>query len=710
MNNLPASRDPDYLGSGSIDDSDQVSSPFHLQRLLGFLLKFWWIALITLILGLSVAVAFVYFKPPTFVSRARMWETLKVRLPEGSLFSEDVQTSVGTQTELLQSTRLREETLLRLRTSSNSVVIAKGRDGEAAPITIHIAQSTKSSVFTLEASGAEPAYVVGYLNALMEVYLDYKRTVRRQVSGDTLASISEQVQKSERDLKEEQNALLAFQRTNNLAILQEEGTISGGYLARLKTQLSDLQLEDRLLKASSAERDRSVAATNTPPLDQAEAASAPSSVSAADSTTEKQEALKEFEVLRIQRERLSKNLKPKHPKIVKLDAEIERAQKLLEVFRRQSQEQLVASTRAIQLKIENIRSSIQEWESRVVAANVRIAEAERLKLSVQQKQLVCDRLNLLLQNVGISRNIDQETLSILENASPAKRTYTREIGVGLLGGLGGLVLGVVIILLIAIRDDRFTSAVEVNEKFGDSVVAQVPEIVLNGSESSMLLGNGEDRHAYAESYRNLRSALMFLAVEGERPKVILVTSALPNEGKSTVSANLAHILALGGAKVLLVDADLRRGGLHKLMGLQESPGLSELFQKTSTLDQVLQTNSMPNLQFISAGARLTNPGDHFLSASLDELLDEWRKQFDYVVIDCTPVFAADDATTLAPKAEGTLFVVRNRFSGARQVREALDLLTQRRARILGVVFNRADASHRSYHYYKYAEYYGNGQS
>src|SRR5262249_36957769 len=122
--------------------------------------------------------------------------------------------------------------------------------------------SARSSVFLLEASGPNIAYVEAYLNALMQVYLEYKTKVRAQVSGFTLASISEQVQKAERDLKEEQDSLLAFQRTNNLTILQEEGAVSGGYLARLKTQLSDFQLEDRLLKASVEDQEKVVSKTN----------------------------------------------------------------------------------------------------------------------------------------------------------------------------------------------------------------------------------------------------------------------------------------------------------------------------------------------------------------------------------------------------------------------------------------------------------------
>jgi Mrp family chromosome partitioning ATPase len=122
-------------------------------------------------------------------------------------------------------------------------------------------------------------------------------------------------------------------------------------------------------------------------------------------------------------------------------------------------------------------------------------------------------------------------------------------------------------------------------------------------------------------------------------------------------------------------------------------------------DNVFQQNCWQNLTFISRGSSSGNPGDLFLSRSLDEVLALWRKQFDYVIIDTCPAFAADDAITLAPKVDGTLFVVRSRFARATAVRESLELLYHRRARVLGLIYNRADSSAHSYDYYKYEEYH-----
>jgi capsular exopolysaccharide synthesis family protein len=215
---------------------------------------------------------------------------------------------------------------------------------------------------------------------------------------------------------------------------------------------------------------------------------------------------------------------------------------------------------------------------------------------------------------------------------------------------------------------------------------------------------------YAESYRNLRSALLYLMVDGQRPRVLLITSAVPNEGKSTVATNLARAMALGGSKVLLVDGDLRRGHIHEKLGLHSRPGLSELLRERGDFRHFIQPTDLENFSFLSRGSICHNPGDLFLNPFFDALMAQLRQQYDYVIIDSSPVFAADDSSTLAPKADGTLFVVRSQFSNARAVREALNVLFQRQARVLGLILNRADAKARSYYAYKYAEYYSNAST
>lgn len=693
-----------YPGYGD-GDADSVS-PLKIQRFFRFLKTYWWVPILTMLMLFGGALIYNYFRPPIYTSVARLWETEKLNLSEGAAFTGDATTYSGTQIELLRSPTLRRLALGRLKSSgTNSIPV--GDDNRPLNVKLQITQAPKSTVFAVEASCSNPEYVRVFLDAVTAEYIEYRKNIRKQVSGGTFSSISEQALGLERELKADQDTLTAFGRTNNLAILKEEGTVAADYLTRLKTQVSDLKLEAQLLDSTDFSQDWAQPGQTNAIGMLSESLSSPNSSSSL-AATDRHTAQKEVELLKAQRVRLSKYLRPKHPKIAKLDADIARVQKLLELYQTQSADQLAASRQAVKLRIENLQSAIKEWAAKVVEANNQMAEVDRLKLNMSRTQSLYDRLTLLLQNVDISRNTDQETLAVLEPASPARRSYKQETTLLSMAVFAGLVFGVGLVFIVDLRDDRFTCLAEVTEKINAEVMGQVPEMHPRGESDEAalpLLSQHDERHTYAESYRNLRSSLLYLQPGDQHPKVVLITSAVPNEGKTTVAANLAQTLAFGGSRVLLVDGDMRKGSLCKLLNLQPGPGLSELLDGQTTTDKVIQTNGVPNLSFIASGKIHGNPGDTFLGVALQNLLAAWRQAFDYVLIDSTPIFAADDAPTLAPKVDGVIFVVRGRYSHARGVSTALEMLRQRQAKVLGLVYNRARASRKEKYYYTYKEYY-----
>jgi capsular exopolysaccharide synthesis family protein len=680
-----------------------AAAKFRLQKFLFFLRKFWWIPVVTLALSLSTAIAIFSLTPPTFVSYGNMWETERLRLPEGAAFTYDRENYIGTMIELLRGSTMREMTTNYLKEfNTNEIVLDK--DGHILDAEIQVFASPKSSLYTIEARTANPAFTQVYLNTLMDRYLDYRENARSGVSTKTMKSISTEIQNTEEELNAAKAALGEYERSNNFAVLQEESAVESSYLVKLKTELSDYQLQTMLLAARELELDSG--ATGTTNASDAIFESLRNAGSAASFTSSRLDAAKEIELLKLQREKLAKYLRPLHPKMVKLDEDIARAQKLIVVYHQQNHEEIVAARQALQIKIDSVEQFIQEWEAKVASANARLAQANTLNQDILTKQRMYDRLVALSDNVRVSKSIDDDTLAINHVASPAKRSYQEAKSLLSQSIILGLGLGLGIVLLIAIRDDRFSSLVEVTERFGDNVVGQVPEISgTSATEPLGLLEGNDDRHIYAESYRNLRSALLYLAVEGHRPKVLLITSAVPNEGKSTIATNLARALALGGSKVLLVDGDLRKGHIHELLKLPSRPGLSELLRQPDDPALFIQATDLEDFSFLSRGGLTRNPGDLFLSPAFDQILARLREQYDYVLIDSSPVFAADDTSTFAPKVDGTLFVVRSRFSNARVVREALETLFQRQARVLGLILNRADPSARSYYFYKYAGYY-----
>lgn len=241
----------------------------------------------------------------------------------------------------------------------------------------------------------------------------------------------------------------------------------------------------------------------------------------------------------------------------------------------------------------------------------------------------------------------------------------------------------------------------------EPIVGQVPEQRSRGDVT--LIRPNDDRHLYAEAFRNLRSSILFKNwKDGRPPKLILVTSAVPNEGKTTTVSNLAITMALGGSRVLLVDGDLRRGGVNELFKLPVAPGFSNVL--TAGLhwrDAVLESGTK-GLHVLPRGEVFDQTSELFLSRLTEEVLKEMGEEYDYVIFDSAPVLVADDTASFAPKLDTVLFVVRLSSTMARLSAKAMDLLYDRQVNVGGVILNRSASNLKEYTYYNYASYYSVG--
>jgi capsular exopolysaccharide synthesis family protein len=674
------------------------------KRFASFIRVYCWIPLLLAAAASGAAYMYLSRQPQSYASNARMWVGGKMHISEGNFYSEEVMNFYGTQMELMESPLIAQRARARLQSLRP--------DDAPQRVRVKASQIPKASIFALTASGTDPEYTQTYLNTLMDEYLSYKREVRSALSGDTMTSVTNQLYEQERELRVAQESLHAFQSSNNVVALQELGATAARQLGTLNVTLADLKLEYELLtklspdvavqalpktepQGGSADRKR----IGVPPV----AASGPSG--------EYLKAKEQVEMLRLEREERGRYWRPAHPKMQKLEEDIARSEKQLEFYRQQSGEQLAEAKHQLKLRMQALEDAIVDWEGRLQISNQRLADLKKYEVNVARAQGVFDRLQSLQQNLRMGSNLEQETVAVLERATPAmpaKKTLPLMMAAA---GVAGMVLGLALILLIERLDDRFASLNELRNQVSEDIVGQVPRLPSPGRKGKLeLIQDGDARHMFVESYRNIRSSLLFMDFNGARPKRILITSAVPNEGKSTVAANLARTLALGGARVLLVDGDLRRGGLHRLLDLPQKPGLSELLSRETTLDKVLTPTPMKNLSFVPSGRLTSSSGELFLSPVMDRFLKQVETEFDHVIVDGVPVFAADDSTSLGPKMDGVVFVVRGSFTRARMARHALELLRQRQVKILGVVFNQADASARDYGYYKYREYYGTAEA
>jgi succinoglycan biosynthesis transport protein ExoP len=312
--------------------------------------------------------------------------------------------------------------------------------------------------------------------------------------------------------------------------------------------------------------------------------------------------------------------------------------------------------------------------------------------------------------LDVNKDISPETVTIYEPAvdiGPDKTLVKKGLTIA---PVVGLVLGVVMLLLLDRVDDRLNSFTELEELFDEDVLGQIPRERKPARGGVMPFVQADDqRHSFIESYRNLRSSLLYMAQTGTRPHTLLVTSSVPNDGKSMTAANLAIMLAMGGARVLLVDADLRKGSLRSRFNIEAEAGLFEVLSQGKDWRSVVKETAVANLRLLPRGATTQRSSEFFIGPVMVKFLQESIKEYDYVLIDTAPVMAADDVTSLAPLVDGVIFVIRAEYTSARVARAALDMLYQRKARVLGLVFNSVRATASDYYsYYRYRDYYKTG--
>jgi polysaccharide biosynthesis transport protein len=360
------------------------------------------------------------------------------------------------------------------------------------------------------------------------------------------------------------------------------------------------------------------------------------------------------------------------------------------------QEQLRTLEADITLTNEEIANKQEELGGLFSARQIADAQAEIRALGSKLSSLQSTYASLL----GNSARGATNTLSIVESANlPTTPVGPQRIMLILISAAVGLVLAVAAAYLLEYLDDTIKTSAEVNKLLKLPVIGHIAEIEKSKNDGTYLTKN--PRSMVAEAFRGLRTNLEFVAVD--KPlKVILVTSAAVGDGKTSLAAGLATIMAQGGKTVLLVDADLRRPSIHRYLGLSNKNGLTDVFRNSIELHEALQTWNLEKVMVIPAGEPPPNPAELLGSKKMDTILDSLRKVADVVILDGSP-FLVTDAALLSSKVDGVLLVVRSGHSRKNEVLYAIEQLDRVGARVLGVVLNGIQRSTESlysrYHYY-----------
>jgi len=421
---------------------------------------------------------------------------------------------------------------------------------------------------------------------------------------------------------------------------------------------------------------------------------------------------------------------PNFPKVQRLQSQVKEIEATAEKEKKSVIARLESEYREALQREELLTQALDQQKVQVNQMSERMVQYSILKREAEANKALYDGLLTKLKEAGISAGLRSSNIRVVDPAmvptTPARPAKTRNI---VLSFLIGLVGGIGLALLREYMDNTIKSPDDIETLARLPSLAVVPAFTepnrdrsrvkllkgasTNGHEKRIeLVAQHLPKSQVSEAFRALRTALL-LSQADHPPQVILVTSALPREGKTTAAANLAVTLAQLGDRTLLIDADLRKPGIGRLLNLGSGTyaGLSSYLAGVSSLDLVtIQHPAIPNLSAIPTGPLPPNPADLLSSHKLADAIAELRTKFKFIVIDSPPIMAATDAVILSVKADGVLLVVRSGETPKEAFTRTRDLLLSVKCHLLGVVLNAVDSTapdyYYSYRYYPYSQGYG----
>lgn len=555
----------------------------------------------------------------------------------------------------------------------------------------------RTNIIQISYTDTDPVRAKDVVNMLIQAYLEQTIAYKTEEASRTVEFLEQQLESVKVDLDIAERNLQEFKSTTGIVQL-------------------DVEAEELIKKISSTEKERAVIT-----LQKKQAEFALKSVKGAieNGTTYSPSVIRDDAViagmaskvaeLEAQKQSLLSDYTAAHPAVKSLQEQIDELQNR------------IAST------YETGMNNFEKQEGGI-AGQISLYESQLKKLPHAERELArltrlykvnADIYTFLLQKREEARIAKASTISNIDIVDPAitpeEPVRPKKALYLFFGLLGGGIIGSFVVFSREYLDDTIKDAETAKRELGVPLLAIIPYFSPRQEESPVgkkpasLVAHYDPKSSVSEAFRSLRTSIHFSSVS-KKPQVLLVTSSLPYEGKTTIIGNLAFILNQTGTRVLLIDCDLRRPSLHKLYSSAKTPGLTEFLAGDTDLDSLIHSTGIPGLDFIAAGTTPPNPAELLGSDKMKTLLETLRGRYDAVLIDAPPLLPVTDALLLSVNADLVFMVIEIGRVPIKAMQQAGDLLRSVGAPFAGFVLNdKSEERLERYGYYRKPYYtYGYG--
>jgi polysaccharide biosynthesis transport protein len=708
----------------------------HLYDYLLILRKHQWLILSFMLAVVTITAIGTFRMQPVYVATSRIEidrENTNILPFQGTDdYMVDLENYIETQSKILTSETLALQTIRSgvlsgptdfAADSSASDALTTGSLANMKPPpelgaflgSLSVKRVANSRLLDISFESNNPLLAAQVVNAHIKNFIEQNFQSRYEATSRASTWLADQLNELKIRVQKSEDARIAYERQNQIWSLDgDKQNVATQRLADLNRQLTDAQSE-RMRKQSLFEYAKAGDQDSVPQI--------------RDNPAVQDLVRKRTDVYTQYADALNQ-YGPNFPKVQRLQSQLKEIDAAADREKKAAMTRMESDYREARQREELLAQALEQQKAEVNQMSERMVQYSILKREAEANKALYDGLLTKLKEAGISAGLRSSNIRVVDPAMvptyPSRPAKSRNI---VLSFLVGLVGGIGLALLREYMDNTIKSPDDIETLARLPSLAVVPAFTeSNGDRSRVKLlkgvsSNGHDKRIelvaqhlpksqMSEAFRALRTALL-LSQADHPPQVILVTSALPREGKTTSAANLAVTLAQLGDRTLLIDADLRKPGVGRLLNLGSAKyaGLSSYLAGVSSLDLVtIQHPAIPNLSAIPTGPLPPNPADLLSSHNMTDAIAELRTKFKFIVIDSPPIMAATDAVILSVKTDGVLLVVRSGETPKEAFTRTRDLLLSVKCRLLGVVLNAVDSSapdyYYSYRYYPYSQGYG----